>query len=184
MQGILYYNSSKSFIKTLHSFFPFYSIYAVFHSLILSIDWKHFIAKVCIVNYCACPLNMKAVQNCFQWVKHDISTKASSKASNKFWKICIQHVLHGSGALSWKVVGIIPFQNKQDKLLDDGTDDIVKNSMQSSGKSEDHQRKEALAMGYSQAYNSANSFFDTVQDTRIVSNDFTLQAQRRSYNLY
>lgn len=129
MQGILYYNSSKSFIKTLHSFFPFYSIYAVFHSLILSIDRKHFIAKVCIVNYCACPLNMKAVQNCFQWVKHDISTKASSKASNKFWKIRIQHALHRSGALSWKVVGIIPFQNKQDKLLDDGTDDVVKNSM-------------------------------------------------------
>lgn len=38
-------------------------------------------------------------------------------------------------------------------------------------------------MGYAHAYNSAESFFHTVQDARIISNYFALQAQRNSYNL-
>lgn len=39
-------------------------------------------------------------------------------------------------------------------------------------------------MGYSHAYDSADSFFHTVQDARIISNDFALQAQQNSYNLF
>lgn len=100
MQCVLYYNSTKAFIKTKHSFLLPYGIDTVSHPLILCINWKHFIAKVCIVNYCACSLNVKAVQNCFQWVKYNIRAKTRSKVSHKLWKISIQHTLHRASALS------------------------------------------------------------------------------------